>query len=101
MLLTSHIKLFDACIKPIAMYNPEVWIFYILGVGRNHIEKQYLSLIPEKVHIKYLKYILGVNRAAVNSAVKAELGRFPLALFGLKATIGFWLHTQIDNFLIN
>lgn len=97
MLLTSHIKLFDACIKPIAMYNPEVWIFYILGVGRNHIEKQYLSLIPEKFHIKYLKYILGVNSAAVNSAVKAELGRFPL-LFGLKAIIGFWLHTQTTIF---
>lgn len=43
MLITSDIKLFDACIKLIVMYNYEVWILDSLGKGRNHIEKQYLK----------------------------------------------------------
>lgn len=38
------------------------------------------------------KSLLGVHRSATNNAVRAELGIFPIAIFGLKQSVNFWLH---------
>ena len=92
-----HLKLFDSCIKPIALYCSEVWIMDMLKIEKGNLENRYNSLTPEKIHVKYLKNILGLNRGAVNSAVLSELGRYPLSIASLKMMIGFWLHVINSN----
>ena len=34
----------------------------------------------EKLHIKFLKYVLGVHRKTTNVAVMGELGRYPIKI---------------------
>ena len=98
-----HLKLFDSCIKPIALYCSEIWIMDMLKIEKGNLENRYNSVTPEKIHVKYLKNMLGLNRGAVNSAVLSELGRYPLSIASLKLTIGFWLHVinSNDDSLIN
>ena len=48
--------------------------------------------LPENIHIKYLKTIIGLDRSAVNIAVLSETGRFPLGICAIKNTIRFWHH---------
>ena len=44
------------------------------------------------MHTRFIKHTLGVNKSAVNKAVLAETGRFPIALFAIKSIIRFWHH---------
>ena len=41
MSVIPHIKLFDSCIKPIALYCSEVWILDTLKIEKGDIEKRY------------------------------------------------------------
>ena len=66
------IKLFDALIFPILLYGSEIW-----GVDCNdQIEKDPAEL----VQIKFLKWLLGVNKYCSNNACRAETGRFPIEI---------------------
>ena len=57
------IKLFDVLISPILLYGSEIW-----GVGCNdRIEKDPAEL----VQIKFLKWLLGVNKYCSNNACRA------------------------------
>jgi hypothetical protein len=64
--------------------------------------RKYDSFIPNKIQIKYVKYILGVDKSATNLAVMSELGLFPLTISAIRAALGFWLHTinMDDTFLV-
>ena len=77
------IKLFDQMIKPILCYASELWSACDLGKRKFRTEDglaKYLDSTPiEKVHVKFCKFIMGVNKRAVNLAVKGELGRFPIS----------------------
>ena len=97
LLVQPKMKLFDSCIKPIALYCSEVWIMDIIKVSKGGIEKRFNSVTPEKMHVKYLKNMLEVDRGAVNSAVLSELGRYPLYISSLKLMIGFWIHIINSN----
>ena len=103
LMVLPKLKLFDSCIKPIALYCTEVWIMDVIKISKGGIEKRFNSITPEKMHIKYLKNMLEVNRGAVNSAVLSELGRYPLYISCLKLMIGFWIHiiNSSANSLIN
>ena len=97
LLVLPNLKLFDSCIKPIALYCSEVWIMDIIKIIKGDIEKRFNSVTPEKLHVKYLKNMLELNRGAVNSAVLSELGRYPLYISSLKLMIGFWIHMINSN----
>ena len=91
--LTENLKMFDACIKPILLYNSEVWGLEKILHDRKRIEKYYMAnFLPENIHIRFIKYILGLNKSAVNSAVLSETGRFPMTLTVIKSVIRFWHH---------
>ena len=92
-----HLKLFDACVKPILLYCSEVWSLYMIKDITN-LESKYWSLATIKVQIKFAKTLIGVNKSAVNLAVLAELGMYPVFIEALKLSIGFWLHViKSDN----
>jgi hypothetical protein len=49
------------------------------------VELKYDSFIPNKIQMKYAKYMLGVHKSATNIAVLAELGLYPLSIAALKS----------------
>jgi hypothetical protein len=70
-------------IKPILLYNSEIWGSGIINLDKllsNGTDKTklYYQGSFEKVHLRWCKYILGVNSKSCNIAVTAELGRYPL-----------------------
>ena len=91
MNVPAHIRLFESCISPILLYCSEIWCVNIVKNDKS-LESKYLSMQPVKIQIKFAKYLLGVNKAAVNLAVLSELGMYPIGIQELKSAIGFWLH---------
>ncbi|CAC5363082.1 unnamed protein product [Mytilus coruscus] len=81
------LKPFDSCVKPV-LYGSELWGPYILNLDKrltpgsdDDLEKTFLNFAPEKVHIRYRKFVLGVTKYASNIASMAELGRYPISIF--------------------
>ena len=50
----------------------------------------------EKVHTKFIKYTLGLNKFASNHAIRAEVGRYPLELKIYEKLIKYW--HRMENF---
>jgi hypothetical protein len=88
-----HIKLFETCVIPtcILLYCSEVWSLNIIKDNKI-LESKYWNLAPVKTQIKFAKFLIGVNKAAVNAAVLSELGMYPVSIQALKLSISFWLH---------
>lgn len=77
----TKLSLFDAMVVPILLYGSEVWGVY------NFKE-------VDKLHIRFLKYILGVKQQTPNAAVYGELGRFPLSILCKERSVKFWLKVK-------
>ena len=75
--IEDKIKLFDALVQPILMYGCEIWGFH----KANDIEK---------VHLNFLKQILGVRRQTCNIAVYGEVGRVPLYVLRKVRILKYW-----------
>ena len=56
----------------------------------------------EKVHIKFCKLFLGLNRKASNYAARGEMGRFPLQLTVLKQILKYnlYLNSKEDTSIV-
>ena len=86
-------KLFDALIRPIILYNSEVWFMdeyftFFKALQRSIISGRNfdrLSLVDrcifEKIHTRFCKSVLGTRKTACNLAARTELGRLPLEAF--------------------
>ena len=91
--LKSLFTLFDALIKPIAGYACQVWL------PDTHFAKELLKLVPsstnnptncdlvqaaskdqlELLHLRFIKWCLGLHKKASNVCSYGDTGRFPLA----------------------
>ena len=60
-----QLDLFDKLVTPILSYGSEIWTY-----ENNDV--------IEKLHLRYCKYILNVNKNTTSSMVYGELGRYPL-----------------------
>ena len=67
-------KLFNAVIKPILMYNAEIW-----GVMD--------AKLLEKICLKFYKFILGVSQRSTNTAIYCELGILPFSFHTKTAVV--------------
>ena len=76
------IHMFDSCVTPILEYACELW-----GRGRQHMEL-------ERIHLKFLKMLLGVKGSTASAAVYAETGRFPLHLRQTTKIIKYFMRVQ-------
>ena len=78
------IHLFDHTVKPVLLYGSEIWRTFIgkkLREGKdNFISKLFSNLKQEQVHLKFCKYILGVEKRSTSLAIIGELGRYPLCI---------------------
>ena len=58
----------------------------------SYFNKLCSDLPAEKLHIKFCKYVLEVNRHSTNLAVTGELGRYPLYIEVLLSMIKYFTH---------
>ena len=61
------------------------------------LESSLDKLLCEKLNISFSKYLLGVHKKSQNSAVRGELGRLPLGVDIISATIQYRLHLKNSN----
>ena len=100
--IKTSIHLFDHTLKPILLYNSEVWGGYPASLHKLNSspfdpDNVFKLFQCEKLHLKFLKCILGVHKKSVNFAVLAELGRFPLHYDILKSLINYWYRFENLN----
>ena len=95
--LKSAQKIFDAAIVPILTYGCEVWGMFI----KMDFEK-WDKTATEKVHLRFCKAFLGLNRKASNHAARAELGRFPLQIVIVKHILNYiiYLNSKDNNSIV-
>ena len=81
--IRTFLKLFDHIVKPILLYACEIWgtiniTSTIVQKDDYLLEHSFKNMYCDKLHLKSLKYILGVHKKSVNDAVLGETGRYPL-----------------------
>ena len=86
----TSMHMFDHTIKPILLYGCEIWGMFNpfsskFRKGQPSFCDFFAKNHAEKLHQKFLKYILGVHTKTTNIAVLSELGRFPLYYNIIKA----------------
>ena len=86
-------KLFESLVKPILLYNAEIWYmdFYEKvsnSESRAKTKNSKFDIIDsldtsflEKVNLKFCKFVLGISKKSVNIAARAELGQYPLDVY--------------------
>ena len=72
-----QIELFHSLVVPIVIYGSEIWGFSMCSN-------------IEKLHLKFLKLIMGVRTSTCSAAVYGETGTFPLYVGVYTRMIGFW-----------
>ena len=96
--LKTSLHIFEHTIKPVLLYGSEIWgIFNPASAKfRNGISlnKNFNNIEPDELHIKFAKFILGVNRKSTNFAVMSELGRIPFYLDIVKAVLKYWYRLE-------
>ncbi len=82
--IKALLKLFTATVVPIMLYGCEVWGGYSLGKIKSFdiFKLKFFKIVDdiEKLQLKFLKRILGVNSKSVNLGVYGETGRGPLII---------------------
>lgn len=99
---SAILNIFDALVKPIALYGCEVWSAYKPSFQTKSIDELFeLSFKStndfDKVHTRFCKFVLGTHSKASNFAVYSELGQFPLLITILTSCLNFWLHIIQSN----
>ena len=96
--------MFSQLIKPICLYGSEIWgIDEIKWKDTNTFVKSAETLAAEKLQLSFSKFALGVHKKAQNSAVRGELGCFPLGLDIVANTLLYYFNVKYasDNILLN
>ena len=89
-------KLFETLVTPILMYGCQIWLPTLPCINKllNNMSmldlKQIAKLPAEQVHLRHLKYLLGINRRSCNSAAWGETGKFPLFIKGIVLSINYF-----------
>ncbi len=97
--IETSLHLFDAMVKPILLYNSDVWGPIVCNLDKlleNGTSKTllYYRFPFEKLHMKWAKYILGVNSKSTNIAVTSELGRYPLITEIIVNAVKYWFRMK-------
>ena len=78
------IHLFDTLVKPVLLYGSEIWA---------HEGTEIL----EKLHLRFCKYTILVNKTTCSNMVYGELGEYPLILSAQTRMIMFWANISQDT----
>jgi hypothetical protein len=75
--LTLQLEMFDKLVSPVLLYGSEVW-------GYEKVD------VIERVHLKFLKFILKVRSSTPTYMIMGELGRFPMIIYIKTRIINYW-----------
>ena len=91
------LKLFDALIKPILLYASETWEPFL-----NYNDEKWDYGDIEKVHLQFIKQILGVNRSTTNILVRGETNRHSLQLDILRRNLRYlsYINGKDENTIV-
>ena len=97
------IKLFNCLVKPILLYGSQIWTpllatKQILGLAPLNLStyfRNHAGLGGERVHLRFLKWVLGVNKKATNVFCWGELGEFPLIYSALEQALSFFKRVTV------
>ena len=90
-------KLFRALVRPILLYNCEVWGAFLKSKNNTSFEKFQAILFDDKLHHELLhnrlcKHLLGVHSKVSNFAVRGELGCYPINICLYTRLLKFFFH---------
>ena len=103
------IKLFDVLIRPVLLYNCEIWFMddysptfkSLKRSKQNNTNCDILTLEDkysyEKIHNRFCKSLLGLRKTACNISAKSEIGRYPLTNFIKSQILNLYLILNISN----
>lgn len=85
---STCMHLFDHVVKPVLIYGADICGFKISKYASlyNEMKKD----VFEKCHMKYLRFVLGVNKHATIIGLYGETGRFPLYVSNISMFIKYW-----------
>ena len=88
-------KLFGALVRPILMYNCDVWGAFLKSKSNTSFEKFLANWFDDKLHHKLLhnrlcNHLLGVHSKASNFAVRGELGCYPINICLYTRSLNFF-----------
>jgi hypothetical protein len=78
-------KIVDTKVAPILFYGCELW-----GTSE--------SILIERVHLRFCRYLLSLPKMASSDAVRGELGRYPLVVQTVMRVIKYWLYILNLNY---
>lgn len=92
----TMLHLFDNMVKPVLLYGSEIWS--TINTNSTKINKDNFSLFScfddmpcEKLHLKFMKFAVGVHKKACNDGVYGELGRFPLYFSAIVSCMKYFI----------
>ena len=94
------VNLFDSIIQPVLTYGCEIWGLYewrkqTVQCIRNAILKK--EIMAEKLHNRFCKQVLGIDRQVPATLAKAELGRYPVMGKIVQHCYTFWQHVLASS----
>ena len=102
--LKSLLNLFDSLIKPIATYTSQIWIYdtkllkeliKFANGSKCDIMKSVNLDKMEIMHLRFIKWGLGIHKRASITATYGDTGRYPLVLTLIKQ--GFAYYKRIET----
>ena len=66
-------------------------------VNNHNLEESYEDFLLERIHPKFCKFLIGVNKYSSNLACKSEVERYPLAISASLLSLRYWLHINVDE----
>ncbi len=100
--VSTSLKLFDSLVRPILTYNSDIWFMDLdhkrsSGIHRAKANNKPYNVLDsiessptERIHSRFIKYLLGVYRTSSSNAAKLEVGRLPLESFIRIQSIKNW-----------
>ena len=106
--IKTSLHIFDYTMKPISLYGSEIWGVFNINSNKfkneNSLDKIFSGNEPNRLHIKFAKYILGVDKKSTHFAVLSEPGRFPCYIDIVRSMLNYWYrleHLDKDSLLFN
>ena len=84
--------LYDTLVQPVMCYGCQLWAPYVMIKPRTN--KIVMDGEQEKIHVTFLRQILGVRVGTPTQVILRELGREPTWRFWLRQIVSMWNRTS-------
>ena len=87
--IKTALRLFDTAILPILTYGSDIW-----ALNSTLDDDKWDISSTERIHLNFVKHILGINRSMNNLLCRAELGRYPINIEINHKIFNFYKHIR-------